>query len=155
VFAYKASMNAPVSLVQTRSLAFGALPNFGSNEIIIANASVRGDENNRAFDGWMDNIRIFGSKTDASGSLSREQLEWLRTKDVLNLPDRSRLRIVGGRNQVTVSWPLYPGGFRLEYNSSPLNPLGWQSIGFAPTVQNGEYRITISTPDTRFFRLKR
>lgn len=37
---------------------------------------------NRPFKGFIDNLRIFGSKTDDSGALSIEELEALRTKDI-------------------------------------------------------------------------
>ncbi|MEI6035370.1 MAG: LamG-like jellyroll fold domain-containing protein [Verrucomicrobiae bacterium] len=37
---------------------------------------------NRPFKGFIDNLRIFGSKTDDSGALSIEALEELRTKDI-------------------------------------------------------------------------
>jgi hypothetical protein len=36
----------------------------------------------RPFDGWLDNIRIFGSVTDATGALTVQELEALRLQDV-------------------------------------------------------------------------
>ena len=36
----------------------------------------------KPFKGWLDNIRVHGSRNDASGALSQEELEELRLKDV-------------------------------------------------------------------------
>lgn len=36
----------------------------------------------RPFKGWMDNVRVFGSRSDESGALSLEQLDELREADV-------------------------------------------------------------------------
>ncbi|MEM7476821.1 MAG: LamG-like jellyroll fold domain-containing protein [Planctomycetota bacterium] len=36
----------------------------------------------RPFDGWLDNMRVYGSSTDASGILSLQQLNDLRTQDL-------------------------------------------------------------------------
>jgi hypothetical protein len=35
----------------------------------------------RPFDGLLDNIRIFGSKTDATGALTQTQVETVRAGD--------------------------------------------------------------------------
>jgi len=53
---------------------------------------------NRPFKGYLDNIRIFGSKTDASGVLLQEHLEEIRREDVaghtVNHSSKSEQRIV-------------------------------------------------------------
>ncbi len=53
----------------------------------VGNSSAR----NRPFKGYLDNIRIFGSKTDATGALGGSQLETVRAADVADVPDSRKL----------------------------------------------------------------
>jgi hypothetical protein len=46
------------------------------------------------FDGFFDDMRIFGSTTDASGVLSQTQLEGLRVGDVVGVPEPSSLALL-------------------------------------------------------------
>ncbi len=47
----------------------------------------RTDDFSRAFDGFLDNMRLFGSATDESGALSLSELEQLRASDLALLGD--------------------------------------------------------------------
>ena len=58
----------------------GALGNVAT-VLTIGNTPVR----NRPFKGWIDNIRVYGSRDDASGALSISDLETLRVIDVRGL----------------------------------------------------------------------
>jgi hypothetical protein len=47
------------------------------------------DGNIRPFDGYLDDVRLFGSASDNSGVISLSQLEALRQEDVQNVPEPS------------------------------------------------------------------
>jgi hypothetical protein len=69
----------PVGVTQT---AFDTLPQ--GETIPTAGLSIgnRTDDMSRAFDGFLDNIRVFGSRADGSGSLTVAQLEAIRKRDL-------------------------------------------------------------------------
>jgi hypothetical protein len=50
----------------------------------------------RPFDGLLDNMRIFGSTTDASGALSLAELETIRAADIIPEPGAVWLLLIGG-----------------------------------------------------------
>lgn len=77
---YVGSSAGQVSLVNTFSFALGGLTE-DSAALIVANESTSFQ---RPFDGYLDNFRVFGSKTDGSGSLSTAALESYRVADLTN-----------------------------------------------------------------------
>ncbi|MDP0496264.1 MAG: LamG-like jellyroll fold domain-containing protein [Verrucomicrobiota bacterium JB024] len=56
----------------------------GGDSLAIGNSM--GSGNQRPFDGLMDNVRVWGSSTDASGALSLSTLESVRSGDVIPEP---------------------------------------------------------------------
>jgi hypothetical protein len=69
------------SLINRVSFNFGEIFNDTSKLSVGNNA----DDGVRPFDGFLDNLRIFGSKSDASGVLTLPELEYIRTQDLANL----------------------------------------------------------------------
>jgi len=58
--------------------------------------------------------------------------------------------------QVLISWPLSPTGFRLETTSTLGVPSSWTTVTDPPTVTNGSNIVTLPTLDPyQFFRLQR
>ena len=81
VYFYVGSKTSAVTQVGgAQSINAGALDDALGDALCIA--SYRGT-NNYTFDGYLDNIRIFGSKTDNFGVLTLDKLELLRARDVL------------------------------------------------------------------------
>lgn len=90
---YKGTLTSPVALQETLSLAAGAVAD-DTNGLSIAS---RTGLNDRPFDGLLDDLRIFGSKTDSTGVLSLGQLEQIRQADMLNqaiVPEPAMLSFV-------------------------------------------------------------
>ncbi len=114
-----------------------------------------GGLNKRPFDGWIDNIRIFGSRTDTSGVLSQNQLERLRIKDVLNLSNDVRLSVSRNNDDISIRWPAELDGFSLEYTSSLTSPTTWQPVDLVPTVFENYKIVNWPATATHFFRLRR
>lgn len=56
----------------------------GTSGILAIGNSAGGD---RGFDGLLDNIRLFGSKTDATGVLTLSELETIRVADITTVPE--------------------------------------------------------------------
>ena len=82
---YKGTRTSAVALVSTGSLSTGtALGN--TSPLEIGNWH---DTWDRPFDGLLDDLRVYGAKSDASGVLSLSELESLRTQDILNVPEAS------------------------------------------------------------------
>ena len=77
---YKGTIGSPVTLEETLSLATGSVAD-DTNGVTVGG---RTGLNDRPFDGFLDDLRIFGSKTDDSGVLSLGQLEQVRQADILN-----------------------------------------------------------------------
>jgi len=64
------------------------------------------------------------------------------------------LTIKQSGNSVTISWPLSPSGFNLQYNSNLANPAGWSTYAGTIQVANGMNSLTIASPiGNVFFRL--
>jgi hypothetical protein len=78
---YAGTTVAEVSLYATRDYAFQP----GDNTIALSLGNATGN-NIRPFDGFMDNMRIFGSKTDSSGVLTLDDLMVVRAADLSNSP---------------------------------------------------------------------
>jgi hypothetical protein len=148
---YKATRTTPVALVQTRSLNQGAARG-NSQRVSIGNLS----NISRPFDGWLDNIRVFGSKTDSSGALSVAQLESYRNKDVQNAAEEVSLLVARLHDSIRLSWPSYPGGFRLEFSESLEPGAAWLSVKSATrTLGEGENFLVGASEPHRYFRLVR
>src|SRR5438105_3496311 len=96
---YKGSTITPVALLETRTLNQGkaATNNAG---VTYANA----DGLQRPLDGFLDNLRIFGSKTDGRGAMTASQLEWFRNKDVQNLIDVPAISVSRANGRLLVVW---------------------------------------------------
>ncbi len=109
---YKATPTNSVALVETRTLNQGrALGN--TSMITIGNANSDGSLM-RPFDGLLDDIRVFGDKTNASGALTLQQLEWVRAQDVQNLTEPVGLSVTHTGNFAQFQWPAFPGDFHVE-----------------------------------------
>lgn len=91
---YVGSASSGVSLAQTFSYAGGLLGN-DSLPLSVGNESV-GGTNNRPFDGFLDNLRIFGATGGSSaGALSLSQLEAFRLGDITAVPEPAAYAGIG------------------------------------------------------------
>jgi hypothetical protein len=79
VFYVGTKTQAVTQVGNTLTLNQGAV-NEGENKIGIGND--RGVTNNRPLDGYIDDVRLFGSTSDGSGVLTAAQLETLRQQDI-------------------------------------------------------------------------
>lgn len=86
---YAATTATTPSLNNTFTLDQGTVnTNPGAVTLSIGNTEIGG---NRGFDGWLDNIAIYGSKTDAGGVLSLTEIQTIYTNDMANIPEPSVL----------------------------------------------------------------
>jgi hypothetical protein len=98
-----------VSLVGTYTLNSGVV-NANSVPIVLGNnTSLTGFTNIRPYDGYLDNMRVYGETTGAGGVLTLSQLEAVRAADLVPEPTVSMLLI--GAGLVTVV-------FRRRHNRS-------------------------------------
>jgi len=66
------------------------------------------------------------------------------------------LAIAGTETNVTLRWPAYPDGFRLQSTTNLVVPGTWMTLTNVPTVSTGTNVVTLPTTNgTQFFRLKR
>ena len=149
---YKGTRTSAVTLVNTRTLNQGVGAEGLGLRVGNTTVSTFGD---RPFDGWLDNIRIFGSKTDASGVLDLIQLERLRLRDLLNAPDVARLTVTRSNSTAVLQWPTYPGGFVLEATDSLLALPSWSTNALAVTKTNNQNTVTVPATGIKYFRLRR
>jgi len=99
---------------------------------------------------------IFGSKTDNRGALTAAQLEWFRNKDIQNAPDVALLTASRTNGTLIISWPVYPGGFRLETSSNLTTVLAWQAVTNTPAVNGDQNIVTVPLAESfAAFRLAR
>ena len=86
---YKGTKTSPVILIDTLSLNKGTV-NDEPTGLGLGNRdrrpSIPTQVQERPFDGFLDNMRIFGAPTGNGGVLSLSELEALRARDVSNLP---------------------------------------------------------------------
>jgi hypothetical protein len=151
---YRGSRNNVVVLLETRTLNQGrALANSGS--ITIGNSNGNGALT-RPFDGWLDNVRVFGSKVNSTGALTIQQLEWLRNKDVQNLSEPVALSVTRTGSRATLQWPAYPGGFHLESRPGLGGAFLWNIVTNAAQSDGSRYSVTVDASALgTFFRLAR
>lgn len=94
---YKGDATTAVAQVGTdQTLDYGAgitATRTGGSNITIGDLA---GSNTRPYDGLLDDVRVFGSATDASGVLSLSQLESLRTADLVPEPSSVALMALGG-----------------------------------------------------------
>jgi VCBS repeat protein len=63
--------------------------------------------------------------------------------------------IVGGNNNVTISWPFPSTGFVLE-STTNLSPPNWQPAVEVPATNNGRFEVSVSLNQVeRYFRLRK
>jgi hypothetical protein len=122
--------------------------------IRIGNTSVNsfGD---RPFDGWIDNLRLFGSKTNRGGVLAATRLEVLRLMDLSNTLEWPKLgfEMVGG--ELIVFWPASLAGYQLEYASGLNDSADWTVFSGVIGESGGRRSVRISPVREQFFRLRR
>lgn len=94
---YVGTKTEPVSLVSTHTLNVAMQNN--SMNLKIGGWNMQ----TARFTGLLDNIRLFGSKSDSTGVLSLEQLEAIRIGDTLLIPDQSKCVIRANRTTATAS----------------------------------------------------
>lgn len=87
---YVGTTNTPVGLVNKLTLS-ETLVTDNANKVTIGNVDT---SYKRAFDGRLDNIRLYGSTTDGSGALTLEELESIRYFDVVTIPEPASLTLV-------------------------------------------------------------
>ena len=148
---YKGSTITPVALLETRTLNQGkaATNNAG---VTYANA----DGLQRPLDGFLDNLRIFGSKTDGRGAMTASQLEWFRNKDVQNLIDVPAVSVSRANGRLLVVWAKYPGGFHLERTAQISTLSSWQPVTTIPTLVNDQNSLVLPMNQSfEAFRLAR
>ena len=75
---YQGTTDTSVSLINTSNVGFTGTVNDEAQQLGVGNGAAQ----SRAFAGLLDDMRIFGSTTDASGVLTVSQLEDLRLSDV-------------------------------------------------------------------------
>lgn len=69
-------------------------------------------------------------------------------------PGVPQLTISHSGNNVVVSWPSLPAGFRLQQNTNLLNAAGWTPCAAPVGTTNGVCSVTLASVSTRlFFRL--
>lgn len=93
---YRGGTDTATSLLATTNLNAGAVNSItGSTALIVGNSNIT--TGNRPFDGFIDNLRIFGS-TDAlsSGVLSLSEIEAIRYSDVTAIPEPSAYALMFG-----------------------------------------------------------
>lgn len=102
---YRGTTTTGVTLLNTATLSVGGavsgtntsffdLGNFGDT------ANTSGALNNRPFDGFLDDTRLYGSTTDSSGALLLRDLETIRVADINNTapviaPEPSETAVLG------------------------------------------------------------
>lgn len=66
------------------------------------------------------------------------------------------LSVTRSNRNVTLAWPVYPAGFRLQACSSLLSPQNWTTVGTAPTVVGNQNQVTLIQPaSNQYYRLIR
>lgn len=154
---YKSTPTNSVSLVETRTLNQGRVLG-NSSMITIGNANSDGSLM-RPFDGLLDNFRVFGNKTNSTGALTLQQLEWLRNQDVQNLsPEPIVLLASRTGTSAQFQWPAYPGGFHLKSTTKLTTSPIWTLVTNATQIdfERGIATVTIpATDSSRFFHLSR
>jgi hypothetical protein len=80
---YAGTDSSSVVQLGSTTISTGSVSVDGSN-LAIGNSI--GNENQRPFDGLMDDVRVWGSATDATGALSLSALESVRAGDVIPEP---------------------------------------------------------------------
>ncbi|MDR1279396.1 MAG: LamG domain-containing protein [Opitutaceae bacterium] len=102
---YIGTTTSGVSLVGTHTLNAGQsqanlLPLVIGNSTGSNNAS---NINNRPFDGYLDNIRVYGSVNDNTGVLGIAQLEAIRSSDVTPVPEPVTTALLGGAGMLLIA----------------------------------------------------
>jgi hypothetical protein len=102
---YIGTTTSGVSLVGTHTINAGLsqgnlLPLVIGNSTGSNNAS---NINNRPFDGYLDNIRVYGSATDNTGVLGITQLEAIRSSDVTPVPEPVTTALLGGAGMLSIA----------------------------------------------------
>lgn len=89
---YVGTTSAPVSAAGTNSQT--GTTGTGTNPVTIGNTN----SGNRPLDGFIDDVRVYGSTSDGSGALLPSEIESIRAGDVTNSPepDSCLLLIVAG-----------------------------------------------------------
>jgi hypothetical protein len=80
----------------TGTLNNGGVANNGTAMVLGNTSSVAGTTVNRPFDGLLDNMRLYGAASGASGVLTLAQLETLRVADVTSVPEPSTVATLIG-----------------------------------------------------------
>jgi hypothetical protein len=151
---YRGTRNNPVVLLETRTLNQGRIL-ANSASITVGNSNGAGALT-RPFDGWLDNIRVFGNELNSSGALTVQQLEWLRNKDVQNLSEPVALSMTRTGSRATLQWPAYPGGFHLESSPELGGAFLWNIVTNAAQGDGSRYSLTLDASAlSTFFRLAR
>jgi hypothetical protein len=66
------------------------------------------------------------------------------------------LNISNSPDNITLTWPFYPAGFRLESNMNLISPTNWISANLTPVITNKQNLVILnSAADNMFFRLIR
>jgi hypothetical protein len=66
------------------------------------------------------------------------------------------LQIARVGNQVEISWPIAPTGFRLQSTSNLNAPIFWSDVADVPAMENGQNQVVLDAgSDAKFFRLIR
>mgnify|MGYP005864232899 CR=1 FL=1 len=89
---YVGSTSAPVTLVNSVTTPQTVTTN--NTQIAGIGNSIFGAQNNRPFDGMLDNFRVHGSQADSSGALSLAELEGVRYLDTTILPEPSTVMLL-------------------------------------------------------------
>lgn len=75
---------------------------------------------------------------------------------VVQTPGAPRLTITRSGGDITVSWPLSPGGFTLQQNSNAANAAGWSAYNGTVNTNNLVNSVTLTSPvGNLFFRLSK
>lgn len=149
---YKGTADQPVALVATvQSRGHRWIPE-NNNGLRIGNSQ----ERDKAFVGYLDNFRVFGSQADGAAVLNAGLLEELRQSDLqndgrVNVLD---LRTIQAGDQVRVTWRKTPRPFALQRRLSLLPDADWQDVTLVP--EEDDETLTVTLPPSfglQFFRL--
>ncbi len=90
IFYYGTTETEVMQIGTTQTINAGALEPLNTANLVIGNNKA----GIRPWDGFLDNIRIFGTTTGSSGVLNQGQLEALRSADIATIPEPTSYAMV-------------------------------------------------------------
>lgn len=153
---YKGTDKTPVVLVNTQNIAAGEIPQGHTGHMLYIGNSALAPKGCNAFDGYMDNIRIYGVNSAdtadaAAGELTIEQLEARRILDggtVASVNPPNLLSAQGGDGEVALTWSAVQNATVYEVVYGTASGTYTQNI---PVGNVTSYTVTGLTNNTRYY----